>query len=215
MSCACGSPVYIAKTGECRRCYNKRYAAEHRLDVDCACGERAFVKKTSECRRCYDLRRASQASARAEAQRREVVSIAVSQVPRGALDAAMNELVAAMREHGRATRAARAAAQRARDREWILLSKRIYREQNREAIRQRDAEYRARPEVAERRRAYSRDYFATERGREAAREHDRKRRQTPERKEAQRRYNAAWRAKQKPYVDRLIDGTIPYATDPI
>lgn len=27
--CDCGEPVFIIKTGECQRCYNKRYAREH------------------------------------------------------------------------------------------------------------------------------------------------------------------------------------------
>lgn len=40
--CACGKPVWIKKTGECRTCYKRRYYREHRAAVDPAPGATLF-----------------------------------------------------------------------------------------------------------------------------------------------------------------------------
>ncbi|QDZ14240.1 hypothetical protein [Humibacter ginsenosidimutans] len=40
--CACGKPVWIIKTGECRTCYRRRYYREHRAAVDPTPGPTLF-----------------------------------------------------------------------------------------------------------------------------------------------------------------------------
>lgn len=33
MTCACGNDVFVKKTGECKTCYHRRYAREHRDEI--------------------------------------------------------------------------------------------------------------------------------------------------------------------------------------
>lgn len=56
-TCACGAPVGIRKTGECRRCYNTRWNSERRAErltgVCSACGASPIVAAGSQrCARC-------------------------------------------------------------------------------------------------------------------------------------------------------------------
>lgn len=54
LSCECGKPVHVRKTGECQSCYNKAWrsrAAER--SIKCHCGEAVLVVKSMLCATHY------------------------------------------------------------------------------------------------------------------------------------------------------------------
>lgn len=73
--CRCGSPVFIRKTGECKRCYHNRYAAERRarhLSGACAncSGGPVVVAKSQLCAACAATRRSRAARSAARTRLR-------------------------------------------------------------------------------------------------------------------------------------------------
>lgn len=162
--CKCGAPAFYKKTGECKRCYHRRYNAAYHARV---------VKPREQAAR----------EAR-EAQRVEALAV----VPDAAVDEAVVSLAMAVKEHRRAVAAARATLVRERDRELVLIRKAAYRRRNRDQIRVTDAEYRSRPHVAARRRDQELRRELTPEQLERRRAYDQERRQDPVRQEKQRRY---------------------------
>jgi len=67
-TCACGAPVFIKRSGECKSCYHRRYNSERReaaLALTCSdCGRRAVaVVSTMLCTDCTLRRRRTRRSA--------------------------------------------------------------------------------------------------------------------------------------------------------
>lgn len=70
VQCACGAPVAILTTSECRPCYARRWQRarrDARLATACACGSPAAIAKTQECRDCHAARLRTERAARARA----------------------------------------------------------------------------------------------------------------------------------------------------
>ncbi len=46
-TCACGAPIWIRKSGECQRCYHRRYRNEHRGEIALRQADHYEAKKAS------------------------------------------------------------------------------------------------------------------------------------------------------------------------